>query len=85
MGINIKSEEVVALARDIAAKTGRGLTQTIHDALKAEALRLEKARAADHQRKLKAIRKIQDRVARRMKGAGPVKPIPKEVFDDLYE
>jgi hypothetical protein len=83
MGINIKSEEVVALARDIAAKTGRGLTQTIHDALKAEALRVEKAREAEYQRKLKAIRKIQDRVAKRA-DYDPV-PIPKEVFDDLYE
>jgi hypothetical protein len=83
MGINIKSEEVVALARDIAAKTGRGLTQTIHDALKAEALRVEKAREAEYQRKLKAIRKIQDRV--RQRADYDPAPIPKEVFDDLYE
>jgi antitoxin VapB len=83
MGINIKSEEVVALARDIAAKTGRGLTQTIHDALKAEALRVQKAREAEVQRKLKAIRKIQEEVRKRP-DYDPT-PIPKEVYDDLYE
>jgi hypothetical protein len=83
MGINIKSEEVVALARDIAAKTGRGLTQTIHDALKAEALRVEKAREAEYRRKLKAVRKMQEEVRRRS-DYDPT-PIPKEAFDDLYE
>lgn len=39
MGISIKNEEVEALARQLANRHGKGLTEIVHDALREKAAR----------------------------------------------
>ena len=39
MGISIKNDEVEALARKLASKHGKGLTEIVHDALREKAER----------------------------------------------
>lgn len=39
MGISIKNEEVEALARRLASRHGKGLTEIVHDALREKAAR----------------------------------------------
>lgn len=39
MGISIKNDEVVALARRLASKHGKGLTEIVHEALREKAER----------------------------------------------
>jgi hypothetical protein len=41
MGISIKREDTERLAREVAARRGEGLTETIHHALTEELLRLD--------------------------------------------
>ncbi len=83
MALNVKSPEVEGLARALAAKTGLGLTEIIHRALKREAAHLERLREAEFQRKMQAIRAIQASVREKL-GPNPP-PLTKADYDDLYE
>jgi hypothetical protein len=42
MPLSIRNRETVALAKDVAARTGRTVTRTIHDALERESQSLKK-------------------------------------------
>lgn len=73
MGISIKNEEVEALARQLASRHGKGLTEIVHDALREKA-----AREAAEPTLWEKLAPIRERLA-----AMPDKgPIPDRAFYD---
>ena len=84
MPLSIRNPRTVALARDVAALKGKGITETIHEALARE-MDLAGAKAhADRgvEMRLARLRAIQSRVA-----AWPRTGLKadKEFFDSLYD
>jgi hypothetical protein len=82
MALNIKNEEVVALVRQLAARRGTDMTEAIRTAVEHE---LEADEEVVQQR-LRAIRKIQDRVAA-MPRRDPrsSKEIRDEINEEIFE
>lgn len=76
MGINIKNEEVQALARQLAAETGESMTGAIKTALEERLTRVRRDR--DVEAKIKRIDEILAR-------SGPTPPGATSDHSDLYD
>jgi hypothetical protein len=83
MGLSIRNPETVALAKKLAQRKGRGITETIHHALEQEAERLDQDAAFVSVDPLIAA----TRRAREQLGfAGrQTEALPKAFFDSLWE
>jgi antitoxin VapB len=84
MPLSIRNKDTVALAREVAARTGRSVTRTIHDALEREKQAVNDnpdARPGAAER-LAKLRAIQDEVA-----SWPRTGLKadKAFFDSLYD
>lgn len=62
MGINVKNAVVEAEVRLLADKMGVGLTEAIEAGVKAKLAELEAERQATFERKMAAVREIQERL-----------------------
>jgi hypothetical protein len=60
MGINVKRQDVVDNVHLLASKLGLGITDAIKDAVSERLASLERAREVEIQRRLDAIRRIQE-------------------------
>lgn len=79
MGINVKRQDVVDNVHLLAAKLGLGITETIDQVVGEKLVAIEAARNADIAQRLKAIRKIQERLR-------PASPDGlTSNYDDLYD
>ncbi len=76
MGLNIKNEDVQALARQVAAETGESLTGAIKVALEERLARLRRQRSVEDK-----IRRIDEILAR----LPPVPPGVTSDHSDLYD
>lgn len=76
MGMNIKSEKVQRLARQLAKETGQSMTAAVERALEAELARLHRER--DVAERKRRIREIVD-------GFGPVPEGVTSDHSDLYD
>jgi hypothetical protein len=93
MSINIKRPETVELVRKLAHLRGEGLTQTIHEVLRAayehaavETERLELDEKVARAEKMRAaVAEIQERVKQYSGTLGPIDPRPwKEILYDEH-
>lgn len=84
MPLSIRNKETVALAREVAVLKGKGLTETIHEALEKERHAATAGADAppDAERRMTALRAIQDEVA-----SWPRTGLKadKAFFDSLYD
>lgn len=80
MALSIKDADTERLVRTLADRRGTGLTGAIRLAVSNELDRDEAARAAEVERKMQAIRKIQARVAEL-----PVLRTDEEIDSFLYD
>ena len=76
MGLNIKSEEVHRLARQVADRTGASMTAAIEAALREKLARLDK------QQDVEAVMRRVDEIVRR---SGPTAPGISSDHSDLYD
>ncbi|HEX4533371.1 MAG TPA: type II toxin-antitoxin system VapB family antitoxin [Rhizomicrobium sp.] len=84
MGINIKSESAEAIVRELAARTGEGLTEAIEIAARERLARLEAAPRQTLENFLEAIRPLQDAIARE-RGASGDQRTARELIEELYD
>jgi antitoxin VapB len=81
MPLSIRNAETVALAREVAARTGKTVTATIHDALK-----LQKARLAEPPKLRPETEAFLKDLHARMRSAGKTGlKADKAFFDSLYD
>jgi hypothetical protein len=81
MPLSIRNVETTALARRLAARTGKTVTQTIHDALQNEELRL-----GDVPKLKPETERFLKELNERMNKFGKRGPAPdKAFFDSLYD
>jgi antitoxin VapB len=84
MPLSIRKKETVALAREVAARTGRTVTQTIHEALEREKRVVEAGSTtpADAEARASKLRAIQTEIA-----SWPRTGLKadKAFFDSLYD
>ncbi|CAH1669825.1 type II toxin-antitoxin system VapB family antitoxin [Chelatococcus asaccharovorans] len=80
MALNIKSAETERLAREVAALTGDTITEAVRKGLLLLQEEARAAREAEIERKMQAIREIQERVRK----LGPIPKITKRDFDELW-
>lgn len=59
MALNIKDRRTDELAREVAALSGKGITEALRETLELRLVELEKARDAEFDRRMAAIRHIQ--------------------------
>ncbi|CAH1648616.1 MULTISPECIES: type II toxin-antitoxin system VapB family antitoxin [unclassified Chelatococcus] len=83
MALNIKSAETERLARDVAALTGDTITEAVRKGLLLLQEEARSAREAEIERKMQAIRDIQERVRKKLGGQKLV--ITKDDFDALWD
>lgn len=83
MALNIKSAETERLAREVAALTGDTITEAVRKGLLLLQEEARAAREAEIERKMQAIRDIQERVRKKLGGKKLV--ITKEDFDALWD
>ncbi len=76
MGLNIKSEEVHRLARQVADRTGASMTAAIEAALREKLARLDK------QQDVEAVMRRVDEIVKR---SGPTAPGISSDHSDLYD
>ena len=76
MGMNIKNEDVQALAKELAAETGESLTGAIRIALEERLARIRRGRSAEDK-----IRRIDEILAK----LPPVPPGVTSDHSDLYD
>ncbi len=81
MALNIKSAETEQLARKVAALTGDSITEAVRKGLELRLAQATAEREAEYQRRLAAIRAIQDRVAAK----GGIPAITKADIDAMWE
>ena len=78
--LNIKDQETVRLARELAGKTGRTVTETIRAALE----RAQTEREAEIAEKIQAVQEIAAEFQRRMPEEWRGKT-SKEIMDAIYD
>ena len=83
MALNIKSAETERLAREVAALTGDTITEAVRKGLLLLQEEARAAREAEIERKMQAIRDIQERVRKKLGGQKLV--ITKDDFDALWD
>jgi hypothetical protein len=81
MPLSIRNPETTALARELAARTGKTVTATIHDALERE-----NARLGDNPKLRPETQAFLNELHARMRAAGDTGvKIDKAFFDSLYD
>lgn len=82
MSINIKNREAERLLAEIKQATGKGTSAVVLDLLRAEKERLKQAGDEDREKRWRALRDIQARVAA---AESPFGPTVEEIMEDMYD
>lgn len=84
MGLNIKNPEAEAAVRELAARTGEGLTEAIESAVREKLARLEDRRALGPEDFLAAVRPLQAAIAEERAAKRDTRA-SRELMDELYD